>query len=107
MALPVNYIIADDYEDLSRRAANAILVEVRRKPNLLLCAATGATPTHTYALLAEKARTEQHLFAQTRVVKLDEWGGLPSDHPGTCESYLRRHLLEPLRIDRKRYIRFD
>ena len=107
MALPVHYLIADDYEDMSRRAADAILAEVRRKPNLLLCAATGATPTQTYALLAEKARAEQDLFAQVRVVKLDEWGGLPAEHPGSCESYLRRHLLEPLRIDRTRYIGFD
>src|SRR5687767_10360838 len=60
-------------EELSRRAAQTIVDAVRWKPDLLLCAATGATPTRTYELLGERAREEQALFTRIRVIKLDEW----------------------------------
>ena len=45
-----------------------------------------------------------------RVVKLDEWLGLPrSAHPATCEAYLRRRVLPALGIKPgdARYLAFD
>ena len=95
-----------DYEEMSRRAAEVIVGEVRRKPDLLLCAATGGTPTRTYELLGERAREERGLFGRLRVFKLDEWCGLEMDDPATCESYLRRHLIEPLGVSEDRYFGF-
>lgn len=92
---------------MSRLAAEMIVEELRHKPDLLLCAAAGSTPTRCYALLAEARRREPQAFAQLRILKLDEWGGLPADDPATCEAYLRRHLIEPLEIGEGRYITFD
>ena len=47
------------------------------------------------------------LFSQFTVLKLDEWGGIPMDHPGTCESYLRNYFVGPLQIPEDRYIAFQ
>jgi galactosamine-6-phosphate isomerase len=98
---------AADGEEMSRHAAEMIVEELRRKPDLLLCAAAGSTPTGCYALLAEARRREPQAFDRLRVLKLDEWGGLPLDDPATCEAYLRRHLIEPLEISEDRYVTFD
>jgi galactosamine-6-phosphate isomerase len=98
---------AADVEAMSRRAAEMIIEELRRKPDLLLCAAAGSTPTGCYALLAEARRRDVQAFERLRVLKLDEWGGLPVDDPATCEAYLRRHLTEPLEISEDRYVTFD
>ena len=98
--------ILPGYEDLSRRGAAFIAGQVRARPSLLLCAATGATPTGAYTLLAETARQEPPLFDALRVVKLDEWGDLPMDDPGACETYLHEHLLGPLGIPANRYLGF-
>ena len=95
-----------DYDEMSRRGAEVIVGEVRRKPDLLLCAATGGTPTRTYELFGEQAREERGLFARLRVFKLDEWGGLEMDDPATCESYLRRHLIGPLGVSEDRCFGF-
>lgn len=86
---------------LAEKASTLIAEAIRHKPNLLLCAATGNTPTTTYRQLA----AQQHLFAsdQLRVLKLDEWGGVPIDHPGTCETYLQQELIQALQIDPARY----
>jgi galactosamine-6-phosphate isomerase len=40
-------------------------------------------------------------------MKLDEWHGLPMNDPGTCESYLRTRLLQPLKIGDDRYYTFN
>src|SRR5713101_2062421 len=83
-------------EEMSRAAADLVIRELQRKPDLLLCAATGASPTRTYELLAEERARSAPLFRQLRILKLDEWGGLAMDDSGSCESYLRQHLLVPL-----------
>ncbi len=91
-------VAAEDYEDMSRRAAGLIVAELRRAPSMLLCTATGSSPTRTYELLVERYREEPALFDALTIVKLDEWGGLAPDTPGTCEEYLRRQPLQPLGI---------
>lgn len=95
----------DSEKSLAAAASQIILQAIQNKPNLLLCAATGNTPTLTYqALVAQKS-----LFpaGQLRIFKLDEWGGVPMDHPGTCESYLQEHLIQPLNIPADRYFSFQ
>ncbi len=96
-----------DYEQMSRAAADFILSELRARPGLLLCTATGASPTRTYELLAEQFQRSPSTFQSLRVLKLDEWGGLAIDDPGSSETYLRKHLLGPLGIPPERYLGFD
>ncbi len=95
-----------DYEAVSNQAAELIIEQVCTKPELLLCAATGSSPLRAYEILAERGKREPHLFNRLRVVKLDEWGGLPMDDASTCETYLRRHLTGPLGVSDDRYISF-
>jgi len=99
--------VARDHEQMSRRAAARIAAAVRRNPTLLLGVVTGASPTRTYQRLAERRAVEPSLFRRVRVVKLDEWLGLPPRHPASCESYLRVNLLGPLGIPRARYQGFQ
>jgi galactosamine-6-phosphate isomerase len=90
------------HEAMSRRAADIILSEIRRNPRLLLGAATGFTPTRTYDLIAQDGP-----FPGLRLLKLDEWGGLPMDDPATCEAYLRKRLIRPLGISPDRYVAWN
>ena len=99
-------VIQQDHEEMSVRAAKWLHGKVAEKPDLLLCAATGGTPTRTYELFAESWEGHRGAVRGLRVIKLDEWGGLPPGDPGTCEAYLRRHLLEPLGVSDDRHIGF-
>ncbi len=99
-------VVVPDFETMSRCAADSILEALRRTPSLLICAATGATPTRTYRLLAEHCTRSSDLFRRVRIVKLDEWCGLKADDPASCEVYLQQHLVQPLRISADRYIAF-
>ncbi|EKC72919.1 glucosamine-6-phosphate isomerase, partial [human gut metagenome] len=46
-------IIANDYEDMSRKAANYLSAQVIMKPDAVLGLATGETPIGTYKQLVE------------------------------------------------------
>jgi len=92
-----------DYTELSQLASASILSSVRANPSLFFCAATGGSPTGMYAEMAKHTSD----FTQMRVMKMDEWGIIPSEHPDSCESYLHKHLLGPLDIPETRYFGFD
>ena len=98
--------LCDNHEEMSRQAAQRILGALRERPGLLLCAAGGSTPTRAYQLLAEHHARSPDGFGSLRVVKLDEWGGIPMDDPGSCESQLRAQLVEALRMSANRYFGF-
>src|SRR2546422_1062738 len=96
----------DDAESISRLAARRILKALAAKPDLLLCAAAGSTPLRTYQLLAEHRTRKPDAFRSLRVVKLDEWGGIAMDDPGSCEQQLQANLIRPLGLSEDRYFGF-
>lgn len=99
--------IFNTYEELSLKAKEFIVQEIKRNKNLLLCAATGGSPTETYDLLGKEYAEQPELFDQLRIIKLDEWGGIPMDHPATCESYLQIHMVQSLHVPGSRYTSFS
>jgi galactosamine-6-phosphate isomerase len=96
----------NSYKELSNKAKELIVQEIKNKPNLLLCTATGGSPTGTYELLGKEFQKQPELFNQLKIIKLDEWGGIPMNHPTTCETYLQTHLIQPLQIHASRYTCF-
>jgi len=100
-------LVIENSEEMSRIAAEQISNELRAKPNMFLCAATGSTPTRAYELLVEKKNDQASLFQSLRLLKLDEWGELPMDDAGSCETYLQKHLVRPLEIPSARYLSFQ
>jgi galactosamine-6-phosphate isomerase len=100
-------IVAENYEEMSQLAAEKMFEAIQEKPDLLISIATGSTPTLAYDLLAEKAKTDPKSFEKLRMIKLDEWGGIPSDDPCTCETYIKKHLTEPINIPDERFISWE
>lgn len=103
----LRFIVADSYKEMSKYSAEEIFKDIKKKKNLLICTATGSTPTGTYNLLAKKYSEEPEAFSNVRYIKLDEWGGIPMDDPATCEVYLQEHLISPLQIEPSRYISWN
>lgn len=95
------------YEAMSEAASEYLLSRLKEKPDSLFCLATGSSPTETYRLFVQKALQQKLDTSRLRIIKLDEWYGLPQNHPATCEYYIRKHILEPLRISEDRYISFQ
>src|SRR5688572_21090476 len=104
------WIVLPCHEAASRRSAALLEYAIRRDPGVLVAAASGSTPTRTYELLCDllqdEATRSPGLLQRLRIIKLDEWLGLSMDDPATCETYLRRLLVEPLGIPPERYFSF-
>jgi galactosamine-6-phosphate isomerase len=98
--------ILPDHESVSRHAAEWLTNRLREQPTALVCLASGATPTRTYQLLTQHGVSEPSLFERCRILKLDEWGGVPITDAATCEQHLRKTLIEPLGLT-DRYVGFD
>jgi len=103
----MNITYCPDYQSMSQLASSLVLSEIRKKKNLLFCAATGNSPAGLYQELANKSSKDQDFFKEVRIIKLDEWGGVPLDHPSTCENFLKRTLSTPLKIPTVNYISFS
>ncbi|MBV8042305.1 galactosamine-6-phosphate isomerase [Pluralibacter sp.] len=96
-----------DYRALSAAVCDSMLALMRQKPDATLCLATGATPLLVYQQLVEKIKQQAVDVSQITFVKLDEWAGISSDNPGSCEHFLQRHIIQPLHIQNERFISFD
>ena len=92
--------VLPDREALDRAAAALIWEAAQARPDLLICLASGDTPTGTYALLA--AAPER--LASARFIQLDEWAGLGADDPASCAAYLERTVRGPLAVPAERWI---
>ncbi|GEA81314.1 glucosamine-6-phosphate deaminase [Cellulomonas uda] len=66
---------------LARLAADAVERLVRARPTAVLGLATGSSPLAVYDELARRHREDGLSFARVRAFMLDEYVGLPADHP--------------------------
>lgn len=102
----LRFLVTATAEALARKAAAFIADELAQRPDLLLCASAGGSPTRSYELLARRSVRDPRRFARLRVIKIDEWFGVPPDHPASCEGDLRAKLLGPLGVSADRYVGF-
>lgn len=93
--------------ELGQKAKDIVIDEIEKNKNLLLCAASGGSPTETYNQLGKVFLSKPDLFSKLRIIKLDEWGGIPMNHEGSGETYIQKHLIQPLQISNSRYFSFN
>ncbi|GGZ75891.1 glucosamine-6-phosphate deaminase [Streptomyces echinoruber] len=97
-------VIVPDAQAGGELVAEAMAQLLRRKPDALLGVATGSTPLPVYEALAAKVRAGAVDVSRARIAQLDEYVGLPADHPESYRSVLRREVLEPLGIGMERFL---
>ena len=91
---------------MSQAAADWLIKRLKLKPSSLLCLATGATPMRAYEIFVSRTKEQPAICEELRVIKLDEWGGIELARPATCESFLRRVVIDPLQLS-SRYEAFQ
>jgi glucosamine-6-phosphate deaminase len=86
-------------EDLYEAVAGIIAGVVQDKGDATLGLATGGTPIGIYARLVDMVKQGRLSFRHTTIFNLDEYVGLPVDHPESYHSYMRKHLLDWIDAD--------
>lgn len=100
----IQFIPCSSYEQMSQKCASDMLALVREKPNASIILATGLSPQYAYRLFVQAVLTEKLDVSKVTWIKLDEWAGLPPENPATCDYFIRREILDPLKINPARVI---
>lgn len=91
-------IVRPTAEDACLLTARLIAGALRADPKLVLGLATGRTMERLYAMLVQMHREEGLDFSRATTFNLDEYIGLPADHPNSYRSYMQRHLFDHINI---------
>ena len=93
-------IIAENYEEGARKAADIIEKIVRDDPRCTLGLATGSSPVGMYQELARRCREEGLDFSQVHSVNLDEYVGLDGTHDQSYRYFMNTNLFDHINIDK-------
>lgn len=91
-------IIQRDYEQMSKTAAQIVVEVLNAKPNAVLGMATGSTPLGLYQELVRLHREEALDFSRVTTFNLDEYVGLPVNHPQSYHYFMREHFFHHVNI---------
>ena len=90
-------VIVDDAEAAGVVAAGIVEQLLGSKPESVIGVATGSSPIITYRRLVEAFDAGRISFADAHVVLLDEYVGLPVDHPQRYRRFVHAQLAD--RVD--------
>lgn len=82
-------IIPKDSAEIPVIAADAVCSLLHRKPNAVIGLATGSSPLPLYAELIRRYEAGLVSFAEATAFTLDEYVGLPAEHPQAYANVIR------------------
>lgn len=94
-------IVVDDYNKMSKRAANIIASQVVLKQNSVLGFATGDTPLGTYKELINIYNKDDVDFSNIKTFNLDEYYNLPKDNDQSYNYYMSENLFKHINVKRE------
>ncbi|GAA1495269.1 glucosamine-6-phosphate deaminase [Paeniglutamicibacter kerguelensis] len=95
-------IIVRDNIEAGNIAASILLKQITAVPDTVLGLATGSTPLSTYAALSRSLRHADLDLSCVRGFALDEYLGVPPQHPESYRSVISREVVEPMGLDPNR-----
>ncbi len=93
-------VITENYDDMSRTAADEIAALIAEKPSCVLGLATGSTPIGLYADLVKDYEAGKIDFKDVTTFNLDEYVGLPDDHIQSYHWFMNDNLFSKVVIDK-------
>jgi len=88
----------ENYDELSKQAAEIVAEQVREKNDSVLGLPTGSTPEGMYAYLVSIYKKSEIDFNAVVTFNLDEYVGLPPDHPQSYNYYMHSNLFDHVNV---------
>ena len=82
--------VLESNEEIGRLGAQRVVRVLKEKPNAVIGLATGSSPVPIYEELVRLYKAGEVSFAQARAFCLDEYVGLPDDHPEAYRNFIAR-----------------
>ena len=92
-------IVCENYEEVSKKAAQMILSQVTLKPNSVLGLATGSTPVGMYKNLIQMNKERYIDFSEVKTFNLDEYYNLPRTNEESYYHFMYENLFNHININ--------
>ncbi|MDM5356714.1 glucosamine-6-phosphate deaminase [Peribacillus sp. ACCC06369] len=98
----MNIIKVQDYEEMSRTAAEIVIGKVKGNPDIKLGLATGGTPKGMYDNMIEDHVSNNTSYENVTSFNLDEYIGLSPNDPNSYHYYMDDSLFTHININKER-----
>lgn len=92
-------VITADAREAGRLGADIVSALIRKRPDAVLGLATGSSPVVIYDELGRRVREGELSLRQARAFILDEYLGLPQEHPEAYRNVIHRDFVSKVDID--------
>ena len=97
----MKFFTVENYDKLSRQAANIISAQVIMKPNSILGLATGSSPLGIYRQLIDWYNKGDLDFSQVTSINLDEYVGLDEENDQSYRYFMQHNFFNHINIKRE------
>ncbi|MES2528784.1 MAG: glucosamine-6-phosphate deaminase [Bdellovibrionota bacterium] len=91
-------ILSDSTQEAVTTVASMVLERISSHPNSVIGLATGKTMEPVYETWARLASENKTPHEKCFFFMLDEYLGLPGNHPGSFRAYIEKRVLSPLKL---------
>lgn len=92
-------IITENYDEMSKKAAEILIDLVKKNPSAILGLATGSSPIGTYQNMIKDHQENGTSYKNVKTVNLDEYVGLNADHDQSYAYFMRTNLFDHIDVD--------
>lgn len=93
-------LIFPDPLALAKKSADLVESQIQTYPDSVIGLATGSTPLGLYEQLISRHEESGLSFSKIRTFNLDEYVGIPSDHPQSYRTFMDENLFDRINIDK-------
>lgn len=97
----IKVFVTENYEEMSKKAAEVIAEQIRQKPNSVMGFATGGTPLATYKELIKMYNEGKVDFSQVTSFNLDEYYPLKRDNDQSYYYFMHENLFKHINIKKE------
>lgn len=101
MEIGMRLIVAKDYNEMSKIAADIMAENIKNDPEIVLGLATGGTPVGLYKELIDMYKKGDLDFSRVTSINLDEYIGLSGEHNQSYRYFMNENLFNHVNIDKK------
>jgi len=94
----IKVIVVKDYDEMSQKAAEIFIQQIKEKPNSILGLATGSTPLGTYKKLIKAHKNGEIDFSNIITFNLDEYYPIKKEHSQSYWYFMNENLFKYINI---------
>lgn len=94
-------IVVKDAKEMGKRAAQLVVADMKEHATYVLGLATGSTPLPMYEEFVRMHKEDGFDFSTAISFNLDEYIGLPPDHPASYHYFMNENLFKHININPK------